>query len=293
MDALEPDLKDSGSTDKGFWELYTRWLQYAAFLPMLRSHGTDVSREIWRFGDAGSMFYDAIAECIRLRYRLMPYLYSMAAAVTFDGTAMVRALALEFPEDSQTHDVVDEYMFGRSLLVCPVVWPMYFGRGSQALEVESKTRSVYLPKGSNWFDFWTGAIYDGGQKIVADCPIEKIPLFVRSGSILPMTEVMQYVDEVRDAPYEVRIYTGEDAQFVLYEDAGDGYGYERDERSSIWMRWNQREAELVITRREGKFPGMIEARDYRIVFVRPEGCCERVLRYTGEGVWARLSEVES
>lgn len=292
MDALEADPKDSGSMDRGFWELYTRWLQYAAFLPMLRSHGTDVPREIWRFGGAGSMFYDAIAKCIRLRYRLMPYLYSMAAAITLDGTAMVRALALEFPEDSQTHSVMDEYMFGHSLLVCPVVRPMYFGHRSRPLKGDSKTRLVYLPNGADWFDFWNGTIYGGGQTVVADCPIERIPLFVRAGSILPMTEVMQYVDEVRDAPYEIRVYTGKDAQFVLYEDAGDGYGYECDERSLIIMHWNQRESTFLIEKRQGRFPGMIEVRDYRIVFVAPEGSCERVLCYTGEEASIQLGEVE-
>lgn len=292
MNALEPDTKDVGSTDKGFWELYTRWMQYAAFLPMLRSHGTDVSREIWCFGDAGSMFYDAIADCIRLRYRLMTYLYSMAAVVTFDGTAMVRALALEFPEDSHAQNISDEYMFARSLLVCPVVRAMYFGPGSQPLEGEAKTRSVYLPKGSDWYDFYTGAIYKGGQSCVVNCPIERIPLFVRAGSILPMTEVMQHVDEVRDAQYEIRVYTGEDAQFALYEDAGDGYGYESGERSFIGMRWHQSKAELAIERREGSFPGMIEERDYRIVFVTPEGSSRRELRYTGDQVRVQMGEVE-
>lgn len=293
MDAPEPDPKDSGSTDKGFWELYTRWLQYAAFLPMMRSHGTDVAREIWRFGDAGSIFYDAIAKCIRLRYRLMPYLYSMAAAVTFDGIAMVRALALEFPEDGQTHDIVDEYMFGRSLLVCPVVYPMYFGPRSQPLEGEAKTRPAYLPKGSSWFDLWSGAFYEGGQSVVADCPIDRMPVFVRAGSILPMTEVMQYVDEVRDAPYEIRVYTGADAEFALYEDAGDGYGYEHGKHAFIRMRWHQPQAELVIEKREGKFAGMMEARDYLIVFVMPKGSYERVLRYTGEEVRVQLGEGEN
>lgn len=222
----------------------------------------------------------------------MPYLYSMAAAVTFDGTAMVRALGLEFPEDIQTHGVVDEYMFGRSLLVCPVVQPMYFGPRSKPLEEETKARSVYLPLSANWFDFWSGTIYRGGETVVADCPIEKIPLFVREGSILAMTEVMQYVDEVHDAQYEIRVYPGKDAQFVLYEDAGDGYGYACGERSLIRMHWNEREATFLIEKREGSFPGMIEARDYRIVLVRPEGSCVRVLCYTGEEALVRLGEGE-
>ncbi len=129
MDALAPDPNDTGSTDLGFWELYTRWLQYAVFLPMFRSHGTDVPREIWRFGEEGSLFYDVIAACIRLRYRLLPYIYSLAAAVTREGVAMVRAVALEFPADIRTHAVADEFLFGPALLVCPVTQPMYYRPG--------------------------------------------------------------------------------------------------------------------------------------------------------------------
>jgi alpha-D-xyloside xylohydrolase len=160
------------------------------------------------------------------------------------------------------------------------------------LEGEAKTRSVYLPKRSDWFDFWTGEICEGGQNIVVGCSIERLPLFVRAGSILPMTEVMQYVDEVRDARYEIHIYTGKDAKFALYEDAGDGYGYEDGERSFIRMRWHQNKAELMIERREGRFPDMIEARDCDILFVAPDGCYRHGLRYTGDEVRVQLGEVQ-
>jgi alpha-D-xyloside xylohydrolase len=196
MDALAPDPEDTGSTDLGFWELYTRWLQYAAFLPMFRSHGTDVPREIWRFGEEGSPFYDAIATCIRFRYRLLPYIYSLAAAVTRNGVAMVRALALEFPADIRTHAITDEFLFGRSLLVCPVTQPMYYDQGSRAINDVAKRREVYLPAGCEWFDLWDGRLFEGGQAIVVNAPLERIPVFVRAGSILPMTQPMQFVDEL-------------------------------------------------------------------------------------------------
>ena len=246
MDALAPDPNDTGSTDLGFWELYTRWLQYAAFLPMFRSHGTDVPREIWRFGEEGSPFYDAIAACIRLRYRLLPYIYSLAAAVTLEGVAIVRAVALEFPKDIRTHDLSDEFLFGPSLLVCPVTQPMYYRQGSRAISDVASTREVYLPAGAQWFDFWSGRLYDGGQATVVEAPLDRIPVFVRAGSIVPMTEPMQFVDEHRNAAYELRVYTGADATFVLYEDAGDGYAYERGEYALVFIEWKEQARELVM-----------------------------------------------
>jgi alpha-D-xyloside xylohydrolase len=290
MDAVEPDPNDTGSTDFGFWELYTRWMQYAAFLPMFRSHGTDVAREIWRFGEEGSRFYDAIAESIRLRYRLLPYIYSLAAAVTFESAAMVRAMALEFPDDRATHGIEDQYLFGPSLMVCPVTEPMYYGPGSVELRGVVKTREVYLPRGARWFDFWTGALHEGGRAIVAEAPLERMPLFVRAGSIVPMGEVMQFVDEVRDAPYEVRVYTGADAHFLLYEDAGDSYGYERGERAFVKMGWSEADAELVVQARQGSFDGMVKEREWRVVFVSARGQEERVIRYSGAEVRLRMSE---
>jgi alpha-D-xyloside xylohydrolase len=292
MDALAPDAKDKGSTDLGFWELYTRWLQYAAFLPMFRSHGTDVPREIWRFGEEGSPFYDAIAACIRLRYRLLPYIYSLAAAVTREGAAMVRAVALEFPADIRTHTVADEFFFGPSLLICPVTQPMYYDRGSRAINNVAKAREAYLPADTQWFDFVSGRIYDGGQGIVVDAPLERIPVFVRAGSIVPMTEPMQFVDEDRNAAYEIRVYTGADAAFVLYEDAGDGYAYEHDEYALVLIEWNERARELLIHARKGSFPEMVKDREYRVVFISADGTRQCNLRYKGEEVRLRMDEVD-
>ncbi len=288
MNALEPDPNDTGCKDLGFFELYTRWLQYAVFLPMLRSHGTDAAREIWRFGEEGSPFYDAIAASIRLRYRLIPYIYSMAAAVTFEGRSMLQPLALQFPEDRDTYEVSDQFMFGAALMVCPVLQPMLFGPESVPLQGARQSRTVYLPKGQDWYHFPTGALHRGGETIEADAPLDFIPVFARAGSIVPMTSVMQYVDEVPDAPYEVRVYTGADAAFVLYEDAGDGYGYERGECSRVVLSWDEGSRELTLSRREGEFPGMVDERDIRAVIYGSGTHQVYAFRYSGEEVRLRI-----
>jgi alpha-D-xyloside xylohydrolase len=281
MNALEPDPKDTGCRDLGFHELYTRWLQYATFLPMFRSHGTDAAREIWRFGDEGNPFYDTIAKYIRLRYQLISYIYSLAAQVTQTGRAMLRAVALDFPDDVATHNLTDEFLFGPALLVCPVTTPMYYEKNSRPIAGSKKSREVYLPAGTKWFDFWTNQIFDGGQTISADAPLEKIPLFVRAGSILPMTGPMQFVDEIPNAPYEIRIYRGADGAFTLYEDSGDGYGYERDEFALVKFSWDEARRELTIGAREGNFPGLVQNREYRLIFISDVGVKTKAINYTG------------
>lgn len=281
MNALQPDPNDSGCTDLGFWELYTRWMQYASFLPMMRSHGTDATREIWRFGDEGSPFYDAIAEAIRLRYRLLPYIYSVAAAVTGRGSSIIRAVALEFPNDYRTYEINDQYFFGTSLMICPVVRPMYFDVGSTPLQDQTKCRDVYLPQDADWFDFGSGRFHEGGQVITADAPLDKIPVFARAGSIVPMTKEMQFVDEVIDAPYHVRVYTGVDATFILYEDAGDGYAYERGEFVEVELSWSEDAGELVIASRRGSFPTMVTERELIIEIFDARGAENHRVQYTG------------
>jgi alpha-D-xyloside xylohydrolase len=290
MDALEPDPNDTGCRDLGYWELYVRWLQYAVFLPMFRSHGTDAAREIWRFGEKGCLFYDIIERCIGLRYQLMPYIYSLAAQVTQSSSMMVRALALDYPHDLATHDITDQYLFGRSMLVCPVIEPMYYGRNSQPLQDVARSRTVYLPAGDSWFDFWTNSFHAGGRTVTADAPLEKIPLYIRAGSIVPFTMVMQYVDEVPDAAYEIRVYRGADGAFVLYEDAGDGYDYERGEFALVHLTWRQREHQLQISAREGHFPSLVRERDYRITFISEFEQEVRSVRYTGEPIRLSLSD---
>jgi alpha-D-xyloside xylohydrolase len=280
--ALEPDPKDSGCTDKGFWELYTRWLQYSAFLPIFRSHGTDAAREIWRFGDKGTPFYDAIAKYIKLRYRLLPYIYSLAAQVSLNSYTMLRPLALDFAEDRATYDVTDQYLFGPGFMVCPVTEPMYYQRNSEALNVSLKQRAVYLPEGRKWYDFWSKKVYDGGQTIKADAPLETLPLFIPAGSIIPMSPVMQYVDEKPDAPYEIRIYRGASCSFALYEDAGDGYEYEKGGYTIVNLSWDDQHNEFVIGRRSGSFPGLVQSREYELIFISDGRRETRKVLYRGD-----------
>jgi alpha-D-xyloside xylohydrolase len=282
LNAMEPDPNDTGCRDLGYWELYTRWLQYAAFLPMFRSHGTDAAREIWRFGEPGTPFYEAIARFIRLRYELMPYIYSVAAHVSLRGASMIRAMALLDPGDAATHDIVDQFFFGPALLVSPVTSPMHYERNSQPLTDVEKSRPVYLPAGSEWFDFWTGERWEGGRFMNAHAPLERIPLFVRAGSIIPMTQPMQHVDEIPAAPWEIRVYTGADAEFILYEDAGDSYEYERGAFSLIRIQWSQQTGQLTIGAREGRFPGMVSERACRIVFVAGSETRHQTATYCGQ-----------
>jgi alpha-D-xyloside xylohydrolase len=286
--ATGPDPKDTGCTDCGFWELYVRWLEYGVFLPMFRSHGTDAAREIWRFGEAGTPFYDAIAKYIRLRYQLIPYIYSLAAQVTLNSYTLMRAVALDFPDDAATHDLTDQYLFGSALMVCPVTRPMYFQRNSEPVRDAAKSREVYLPKGGRWYDFWTDKAYAGGQTINADAPLETIPIFVRAGAILPMSPVMQYVDEIPDAPYEIRIYRGAGGEFSLYEDAGDNYDYETGGCAIVKLTWNDDRGELVISGRQGSFATLVKSREYRLVFVSEQGRETRTARYTGQEIRVRV-----
>ncbi len=282
--ALEPDPNDCGCTDKGFWELYTRWLQYAAFLPIFRSHGTDAAREIWRFGEPGTPFYDTLAKFIRLRYQLIPYIYSLAARVTLNSYTIVRAPALAFPDDPVTYALTDQFLFGPAFMVCPVTRPMYFERNSLALQNLEKQRAVYLPRGCKWYDYWTEKAYDGGQMMKADAPLEILPLFIPAGSIIPMSPVMQYVDERPDAPYEIRIYRGASSSFALYEDAGDGYDYEKGEYAIVNLCWDEQRSELIIGRRSGAFRGMVQSREYELVFISDSHRETKKVLYGGDEI---------
>jgi len=281
MNALAPDPQDTGCRDLGFHELYTRWLQYGVFLPMFRSHGTDAPREIWRFGEPGNPFYDTIAEYIRLRYRFIPYIYSAAAQVTRDSRTLMRAVALDFPQDAATHELTDQYLFGPSLLVCPVTVPMYYGPNSVPIAGADKARDVVLPEGAHWYDFWTECEHQGGQQIRTPAPLGTIPLFVRAGSILPMSPVMQFADEIPDAAYEIRIYRGADAEFSIYEDAGDGYDYESGGCALVNLKWDDARDELRIAPRAGSFPGMVAEREYHLVFISAARRETKTILYTG------------
>ncbi len=256
-----------GCEDEGYRELYVRWFQLGAFLPMFRSHGTDTPREIWRFGEPGSATYDTLVNFDFLRYRLLPYLYSLAGRVTHADDTLMRLLAFDFRDDPAAHNVADQFMFGPAFLVNPVTHAMYYGPDSTPLKRTVKTRAVYLPKGAAWYDFWTGKLEQGGRTIKSRATLDRLPLYVRAGSIVPMGPRIQHSGEAADAPIELRVYPGADGAFTLYEDAGDGYEYEQGAFATVELRWNQRRGELHIGKRRGTFPGMIKERVFNVVWV--------------------------
>jgi alpha-D-xyloside xylohydrolase len=256
-----------GCEDEGYRELYVRWFQLGAFLPMFRSHGTDTPREVWRFGEPGSLTYETLVKFDFLRYRLIPYIYSLAGRVTRDHYTPMRMLAFDFRADPVAHEVADQFMFGPAFLVNPVTTPMYYGPESTPLKGMAKTRSVYLPRGTTWIDFWTGKSERGGQTLESRATLDRIPLYVRAGSIVPMGPKIQFTGENELAPIELRIYPGADGEFTMYEDAGDGYDYEQGASSTYSLRWNQRKKELSIGARQGEFPEMIRQRTFHVVVV--------------------------
>ena len=253
-------------SDPGYRELYARWMQFGAFCPMMRSHGTDAPREIYQFGKKGDKVYDAVEKAIKLRYVLLPYIYSVSRDVTANQSTMMRALMMDFPDDKQVLDINDQYMFGKSLLVCPVTNPMYSTKTEEDFSVV-KTRGLYLPKGTGWYDFWTGNKYTGGQTVNKETPIDVIPLFVKAGSILPVGPEVQFATEKKWDNLEIRVYEGANGEFTLYEDEFDNYNYEKGIFSTITFLWDDARKVLTIKEREGTFPGMLPERKFNIVKV--------------------------
>lgn len=216
---------DDTVDNKGYSELYTRWYQYSAFLPVFRAHGTDCRREPWNFKGE---FYDAMVKVNRLRYELMPYIYSEAGKVWLKDRSLIRWLAFDFTSDKKTWNITDQYMFGESLMVCPVLEAMYYDEAGRELTKNSArgSRNVYFPAGCDWFDFYTGEKYSGGTTARVHAPLEKIPLFVKDGSIIPMRKAALSTEEQNDKITYKRfgkITKG----YEFYEDAGEGYGYEK------------------------------------------------------------------
>lgn len=218
-----------------------------ALLPIFRNHGTDVRRELWQFGEPGSMFYDALIAANHLRYQLFPYIYSCAGMVWEADATMMRLLAFDFMDDKTALSIDDQYLFGSAFMVCPVTFPMYYGKKSKVLEGVPKAREVYLPAGTNWYDFWTDEKYEGGQSISVCADIQRIPLFVKAGSIVPMSgKQLKCTGELAEAGIHIHVYTGEDAVYELYEDAGIDYGYEQGMFSKRKIEWKEKEQKLEI-----------------------------------------------
>lgn len=265
-----------GAENKAYHELYTRWFQYGTFLPMQRSHGSGVKKEIYNLGKKGDWVYDSEEKYINLRYALLPYLYSTGWQVTDNAGSFLRALFMDFNEDQKVHTISNQYMFGKAFLVTPVTRNMYvFSNKEQwkdPYEDFSKTgtQDVYLPKGTKWFDFWTGEALNGGQMVTKEVPIDIIPLYVRAGSIVPFGPKVQYSTEKKWNNLEIRIYPGADGEFVLYEDENDNYNYEKGVYSTIKFTWDDANRTLNIADREGTFLGMLKSRKFNIVVVDKE-----------------------
>ena len=238
-------------------ELQTRWHQFGTFVPLFRTHGQWPRRELWNIAPEGSPAYESILWYMRLRYRLMPYLYSLAGAVHFDDATLMRGLPMDYPDDPEVRDLSDQWMLGPALMACPVY------------EYGARERSVYFPEGG-WYDFYTGQYIEGGQRLTVPAPYERMPLYVRAGSILPVGPAIEWTDE--DVPDHVTflVYAGKDADFTFYEDDGTSYGYEKGEYSAIRARWNDGARIFTLEDREGSFPGMLKSRTFCVGVIDPE-----------------------
>ena len=266
-----------GPADPAYQELFVRWYQFGAFCPMFRVHGTSYPKEMWRFGPH---IMPMLVKYDKLRYRLLPYIYSVAWQVTSAGYTMMRALVMDFREDVRAQKVPDQFMFGPALMIAPVT------------EAGAKNRSVYMPAGSGWQDFWTGESLVGGANAVMDAPLDTLPIAVRAGAIIPLGPVMQYSNAEPVDPIELRVYTGADGSFTLYEDEDDNYNYEKGVYATITFNWSEADKRLTIGARKGEFPGMLKQRTINVVFVRPghgiglqvEAAPDKVVAYSGDEV---------
>ncbi len=256
--------------DPNYKELYARWLQFGTFSAMMRSHGADAPREIYQFGKKGDKIYDAIDKYINLRYRFLPYIYSTSYEVTTNQSSMTRALVMDFAADKNTHDINNEYMFGKSLLVAPVTDPMYTkdAIGNSKVQDFSTTKSteVYLPANTSWYDFWTNEKLVGGKTISKETPIDMMPLYVKAGSIVPFGPKVQFAEEKDWSNLEIHVYQGANGEFNLYEDENDNYNYEKGAFSLISFEWDDSNKKLTINKREGTFDGMLKNRSFNIIF---------------------------
>jgi alpha-D-xyloside xylohydrolase len=264
-----------------FQELYVRWLQYGAFCPMMRSHGESSRREIWEFGAPGEPVYDAIEKTIRLRYSLLPYIYSVSHEVTAADGTFQRALVMDFPADKAVWERADEFLFGRGLLVAPVLDAQYTPEQVRFDDTpvdfsQERSTQVYLPKGSDWYDFWTGVRLKGGQTLTRPTHLDTVPLYARAGAIIPIGPDVQYSSEKPWDDLEIRVYPGADGHFVLYEDEGDTYRYEQGACSTVEFSLHGRT--LTVGARSGFFPGMLRNRVFRVV--TPDGKV-REIQYDG------------
>jgi len=278
-------------------ELQTRWMQWGTFMPLMRNHcSSPMISEIYLYGEKGHWAYDAMVDAVKLRYRILPYSYSQAGACVQNSETMMRPFIFDFPSDRQAIVRNDEYMFGHSILVRPVTDPLYTykdeNRRGHLIYPEVKQAaapvSVYLPRGCEWYDFWTNQRHEGGRTVNKLVPINVIPLYVKAGSIIPFGPDVQYSDEKSWDNLEVRIYPGQDADFILYEDEGDNYNYEKGQFTQILFHWDDDNYQLTIGRRQGQYKGMLTSRKFNVVLVDAktpsghEAATGRTVAYDGQ-----------
>ncbi len=240
---------------KEWRELQTRWNQFGCFLPLYRAHGQWPLREVWNIAPEGHPAYNSIVWYHKLRYHLMPYIYSMTGAVHFQDYTMLRGLIMDFNGDDKVNDIKDQWMFGPTLMACPVgYYKTYY-------------RQVYLPKQCGWYDLYTGRYYAGGQTVTVDAPYERIPVFAREGSMLPVGPEMEWSDEKQPEVINLYVYGGKDSEFTLYEDEGTNYNYENGKYSTIQICYDEKTRKLTIGERKGAFDGMLQTRKFNIILV--------------------------
>jgi len=267
-----------------YQELFSRWFQFSAFCPMVRVHGSyglNPGKEFWRFDEKTQGIMRAY---LNLRYRLLPYLYSVVWQLTADGSTFMQPLVMDFPKDPKALNIGNQYLFGPAIMVTPVT------------SAGATSQSVYLPAaGGPWYNFWTGETSPAGQSVEVAAPLETLPIFVRSGSIIPMGPFLQYSSEKTADPIELRVYRGSDGKFTLYEDEGDNYNYEKGAYATIPISWNEAKHNLEIGKCAGDFTGMLKERTFKIVWVSANhgtgidttATPDVVLHYTGEAVKIR------
>jgi alpha-D-xyloside xylohydrolase len=264
--------------DPAYQELYTRWYEWGAFCPIFRTHGhrSNETNEIFSYGPQTPTLVDYD----RLRSRMRPYIYSLAWRVTSEDYTMMRPLVMDWRDDQEVRDIGDEYLFGPAILVSPVT------------QQGATSRPIYLPPAPAWYDFWTGAQLKGGQHIEAQAPLDRIPLYIKAGSILPLGPEEEYAGQSPDAPIELRIYRGADGSFNLYNDEGDTYDYEKGAYAIISIHWDDASSTLTLGARTGSYPGMPQHRTFRILLVGPNhgtgmqiaATADKEIRYTGQSV---------
>ena len=291
--------QDGSATQNPLYqELYVRWMQYGVFCPMMRSHGTEVPRELYYYGQAGQPVYDALLGAVKMRYSLLPYIYSLAHDVNTNNGTYQRALMMDFKNDHNVWNIGNEFMFGRSLLVAPVLEAKYTPERAQSKSragigdvdfMEARSTRVYLPAGTKWYDYETLKMYDGGQEIEREVNIKSIPLFVKAGTILPIGPDVQYSTEKPWDDLEILVYAGADGTFTLYEDEFDNYNYEKGAYSTIDFSFNGKSRQLTIGARQGSYDGMIQSRKFRVVLIKDGKRSEpKTVQYSGKKVKVSL-----